>query len=66
MDALLLHVLGVDSLRVGRRLLEPEQESVPELDVGKGGKTHEKEHSIKNRKRKQLQNIQGQDTETDQ
>ena len=66
MDALLVHVLGEDSLGVSRWLLEPEQESVPELNVGKRRKTHKEEHAVEDGKRKELEHIERQDTKSDQ
>ena len=57
-DASLLHVLGVDSLRISARLLEEQEESVPEFNSRKRGETHEKEDSIKDWYWQQLQGSQ--------
>jgi len=63
-DLVPVHVLGELGLRVAAWLLEKEEETVPEFNSRKGGETHEKEDSIEDRKRQELQGIQEEHAKT--
>jgi hypothetical protein len=60
------YVFGVRSLGVLGRLLEEQQETVPELDSGHGGKTHKEEDSKQHWQRNLLDGGQKEERESDQ
>ena len=56
-------VLGEDGLGVEAWLAEPQKNAVPELDSRQRGETHEQEDSVEDRKRDELEDVQGKDGE---